>query len=310
MRIEYGPNDIQRDDSSVVTIGTFDGVHKGHQAIMRYLMSRAEARHGASTVVSFHPHPREVVQNQSVPLLTTIDERAEILSGIGIDRFIIIPFTHEFSQLSARSFVEDVLVGQVGLQEVVIGYDHVFGRNREGNAALLEEMGGECGFAVDVIPAQVVDSHVVSSSEIRHALEHGDIASATEMLGRFYRLAATVVHGDARGREIGYPTANLQLSDSRKIVPADGVYAVLVSGPSFSRRPGMMNIGVRPTVDGRYRVLEVHVIDFDGDLYGQQLNVEFVARIRDERRFASIEELAKQLSRDRARCKAALESLS
>lgn len=310
MRIEIGQEQIERNPASVVTIGTFDGVHRGHLAIMEYLMERARAQQGASTVVTFEPHPREVVQNVSVPLLTTVDERAAILREIGIDRFIVIPFTREFSRLPARAFVHDVLFKQVGLQEVVIGYDHAFGHDREGDARLLEELGRTLGFGVDVIPAQVVHSHVVSSSEVRRALQEGRVDDAASMLGRRYEASGVVVEGDARGRTIGFPTANLQVDVSRKIVPADGVYAVYVSGPGFTRRAAMMNIGVRPTVDGRRHMLEVHIIDFEGDLYGDRLRVEFARRLRDEKRFASIEELKKQLSEDRARCKAALESLS
>lgn len=310
MRVEFGFEQITRDDASVVTIGTFDGVHLGHLAIINYLLTRAKVRGGESTLVTFFPHPREVVQNRTMPILTSIEERASILEKIGLDRFVVIPFTEEFSRLSAREFVESVLVEKVGVEEVVIGYDHRFGYDREGDATLLMEMGKDLGFEVDVIPAQVVDSHVVSSSEIRRAIESGAVDRAATLLGRYYHLSGTVVQGDGRGRMIGFPTANLAISDSHKLIPADGVYAVLTSIEDGDSHWAMMNIGVRPTVDGTSRKLEVHLIDFDEDLYGQRLRVEFVARLRDEHKFASIEELTKQLSEDRLRCITALESIS
>lgn len=306
MRREHGFEEIRRDERSVITIGTFDGLHRGHQAILEYLIECAQAVDGTSTVVTFDPHPREVVRGESVPLLTTIDERAEILAGLGIDRFVIIPFTHELSRMSAPDYVRRVLVDAIGARDIVIGYDHAFGRNREGDADLLREMGKELGFGVNVIPAQVVGRHVVSSTEVRHAVEAGDVVEAASMLGRNYSVDGIVVEGDRRGREIGFPTANLKLLDPRKVTPSDGVYAVWVVDEGGGRHPGMMNIGVRPTVDGTDRRYEVHLIDFAGDLYGRRLRTEFVERTRDERRFASLDELTRQLSKDRIRCKAVL----
>lgn len=306
MRREHGFGEIRRDERSVITIGTFDGLHRGHQAILEYLIECARAVDGTSTVVTFDPHPREVVRGESVPLLTTLDERAEILARLGIDRFVIIPFTHELSQMSAPDYVRRVLVDTIGARDIVIGYDHAFGRNREGDADLLREMGKELGFGINVIPAQVVGRHVVSSTEVRHAVEGGDVIGAASMLGRYYSIDGIVVEGDRRGREIGFPTANLKLLDPRKVTPSDGVYAVWVVDEEGRRHPGMMNIGVRPTVDGTDRRYEVHLIDFDGDLYGRRLRTEFVERTRSERRFASLDKLTRQLSKDRIRCKAVL----
>ena len=310
MRVEVGFEQIRRDPSSVVTIGTFDGVHLGHLAIIRYLLERTTERDGISTLVTFYPHPREVIQGRPVPVLTTIEERAAILEKIGLDRFVVIPFTKEFSRLPAEDFVADVLVNKVGVREVVIGYDHGFGHERKGNASLLREMGPRLGFEVDVIPVQVVDSHVVSSSEIRRSIERGDVETAAALLGRRYSMIGKVVAGDGRGRTIGFPTANLEIAHPQKIIPADGVYAVLVEIEDDVLHPGMMNIGVRPTVDGTTRKLEVHLIDFEEDLYGRELRVEFVGHMRPERKFASLEELTKQLSQDRLRCKAMLEIIS
>lgn len=312
MKREYGLDQVGKDDRSVVTVGTFDGVHVGHQAILRYLQQRAAVQSGQSVVVSFDPHPREVVHGEAVPLLTTVHERSDVMEQLGIDRFIVIAFTRAFSKLDAQAFVERVLVEQVGLKEIVIGYDHGFGRGREGDSELLERLGSRHGFTVDVIPAQAVEEHVVSSTQIRKQLvDHGDVTLAAEMLGRPYRFTGTVIEGEQRGRALGFPTANLVPTHPRKVVPRRGVYAVRVAGANVpAGQGGMMNIGQRPTFDGTGQHQEVHLFDYEGALYGQDLRIEFVKRIRDERRFDGIEALKEQLSRDRVRCKAALEALS
>lgn len=312
MKREYGLDQVSRNPDSVVTVGIFDGVHRGHQAILRYLRQRSEARGGTSVVVTFDPHPREVVRGEHVPLLTTISERVDLIGSMGIDHVIVIPFTTQFARLSAEEFVEQILVDKIGLGEIVVGYDHGFGKGRAGDIQLLEQLGRKHGFSVDVIPAQAVDEHVVSSSEIRTLLiDQGDVQLAGEMLGRFYSLEGKVVRGDGRGHQIGFPTANLEVGDDRKVIPAKGVYAVLVYLPGASEKPlaGMMNIGQRPTFNGIDLRIEVHILDFDADLYGSGLRVEFVERLRDERRFSSLEELTKQLSKDEQRCKAALAAL-
>ncbi len=312
MKREHGVDQIVRDPRSVVTVGTFDGVHRGHQAILRYVLERARARGGNSVVVTFDPHPREVVHDEPVPLLTTIDERADVFASLGLDRFIVIPFTKAFAQLRGEAFVTEVLVRRIGLQEIVIGYDHAFGRGREGDSRLLERLGREHGFGVDVIPAQVVEEHVVSSTEIRTLLvEAGDVREAARLLGRPYALRGRVVRGDARGKTIGFPTANIEVAHPRKVVPRGGVYAVRVTVEGEDeRRAGMMNIGVRPTFGGGALRLEVHLLDFDADLYDRHLRVEFVERIRDERRFDGVAALVEQLSQDRTRCIEALGGVS
>ncbi|MEX0599555.1 MAG: bifunctional riboflavin kinase/FAD synthetase [Rhodothermales bacterium] len=307
MKRQFGLEQIHHDPTSVVTVGTFDGVHVGHQAILKYLAARADARGGSSVVLSFDPHPREVVHNTPVPLLTTIDERADAVERIGIDRFVTLPFTEAFSKLDAVAFVEDVLIERIGLREIVIGYDHAFGRDRQGNAELLKELGTRYGFTVDVIPPQVVEEHVVSSTEIRALLsEKGNVTLAAEMLGRPYGLHGTVVRGDGRGRKIGFPTANIAINHPRKVVPATGVYAVRVQrmtgGKAGRQLNGMMNIGYRPTFGGGEHTVEVHLLDFDEDVYGEDLRIEFVRHLREERRFESKDELVEQLSRDRSRC--------
>ena len=308
MKREIGWKDIKRDDASILTVGTFDGVHRGHQAILTYLLQRAEGRGGTSTLVSFHPHPRTVVHGQDVPLLTTVDERADLLEEYGLDRFVVVPFDQEFSSLKAREYVETVLAEGVGLQEITVGYDHRFGKGREGDVDLLREMGSEYGFDVDVIPAQYVDDHVVSSSAIRDLLrEDGDVQAAADLLGRRYRVSGIVERGEGRGRQIGFPTANLRLPP-QKLVPALGVYATLVELPDGRHQPGMMNVGRRPTFNGMNVTVEVHVLDFDGDLYGEDLSVQFVQRLREERKFESAEALAVQLSEDKSHCKRVIEA--
>lgn len=306
MRRELQPDQIERDSNSVVTVGTFDGVHVGHQAVVRYLLQRASAQDGPATVISFEPHPRAVLTGERVPLLTTPDERADLLEELGLDRFVLLPFTKEFSQIEAPDYVRDVLVDRVGMQEIIIGYDHGFGKEREGDADLLKQLAQEFDFEVDVIGAQKVEEYgVVSSSAVRRVLtEEGDAQQAEAMLGRPYALTGVVEKGEGRGQSIGFPTANVHPADERKLVPKIGVYAVRVQlEGEQERRPAMANIGRRPTFEGRDVRLEVHVLAFDGDLYGQSVRVEFARRLRDERRFDGPDQLAEQLSRDRARCR-------
>lgn len=311
MKREFGLDAVIPDDEAVVTVGTFDGVHQGHQAILHYLLKRARARNGVSTVVSFDPHPREVVHGETVPLLTTIEERAELLEAHGLDRFVVIPFTNAFARLSPEAYVEEVLLERVGLKEIVVGYDHRFGRDREGDRALLERLGTAYGFTVDVIPPREVDHDVVSSSTIRTLLaEEGDVRRATEMLGHPYALRGTVERGEGRGHALGYPTANLAMQDARKLLPKIGVYATRVqidgAGPSYG---GMMNIGRRPTFEGMNVTVEVHLLGFEGTLYGETLRVEFLQRLRDERKFDSPDALVAQLSRDEKHCRKILDAM-
>lgn len=293
---------------SVVTTGTFDGVHLGHQAIVRYLVERARQIGGVPTVVTFDPHPREVLTGHAVPLLTTLDERADALEALGVERFVVLPFSRDLSLLEPEDYVRDVLVGGVGMREIVIGYDHRFGRRARGDRALLERLAGEQGFSVDVIPEQIDGDVTVSSTEVRRLLaEAGDAERAAHLLGRPYRVVGTVVRGDQRGRRIGYPTANVQPAEPRKLVPALGVYAVRVVLADGAVAGGMMNVGRRPTfeTDGA-RTLEVHLFDTDRDLYGQRLAVEVLARLRDERRFDGVEALVAQLGRDAEAARGAL----
>ncbi len=307
MKREFGLENIRRDAASLVTVGSFDGVHLGHQQILSYLVGRAGRRAAKSVVVSFEPHPREVLEGEPMPLLTTIEERAELFEGFGLDRFIVLEFTREFSRLSAEDFVRQVLVETIGLQEIIVGYDHGFGRGRRGDTDLLREMGRELGFGVDVVSAHMVDSSAVSSSAVRRRLHAGDVRSAGELLGRSYSLEATVVRGRGRGRTIGFATANLQLRHAQKVVPGLGVYAVRVHAHG-RWHGGMMNIGRRPTFEAQDAVhLEVHLFDFDASLYGSLVAVAFVDRVRDEVAFEGPAQLKRQLKADEIRCRTILE---
>lgn len=309
MKREIGWDEIESDPNSVLTVGTFDGVHRGHQAIIEYLRTRSREQGGTSTLVSFDPHPRSVVHGKEVPLLTTVQERADILEGLGIDRLVVIPFSKDFAQLEPEKYVTEVLVQRIGLQEITVGYDHRFGRKRAGDVDLLRELGPDHGFQVDVIPPQQVDHDVVSSRRIRDVLrEEGDVEKARELLGRPYQLQGIVARGEGRGREIGYPTANLALQDARKLVPKRGVYAVRVHLPDGTRHGGMMNIGRRPTFDGMDVTVEAHLFDFEGDLYGERLSVQFVQRLRDEQKFDSPDALVMQLSEDEQHCRTIVEA--
>lgn len=299
---------IEPDRQSVVTTGTFDGVHLGHQAIVRYLVERAREVGGVPTVVTFDPHPREVLRGQPVPLLTTLDERAELLAALGVERFVVLPFSRDLSLLEPEAYVADVLAGRVGMREIVIGYDHRFGRKARGDRALLEALAPEHEFSVDVIPEQIEGDVTVSSTEIRRLLlEEGDARRASVLLGRPYRITGTVVRGDGRGRTIGYPTANVQPAEPRKLVPRLGVYAVRATLADGRQVGGMMNVGRRPTfeTDGAATV-EVHLFDVEEDLYGRPLAVDLVERLRDEQRFSGVDALVDQLGRDREAARRAL----
>jgi riboflavin kinase / FMN adenylyltransferase len=296
--------------NAILTVGAFDGVHRGHQAILEILVERARARGGTPTLVSFDPHPREVVRGETVPLLTTAVEKAALVGMLGVERTVVLPFDRAMSRMSAEEFVQHVLVDQVGMKAIVIGHDHGFGAGRRGNRDLLEKMAPELGFEVDVISAEQVEDVVVSSSTIRKILaEDGDVGSAMELLGRPYRWRGTVIEGAKRGRTIGYPTANLLAEESRKLVPLPGVYGVVVTLPTAARVGGMMNIGIRPTFGGQGLHQEVHLFDFSENLYGQVVTVEFRERLRGERRFDGIPALAEQLNLDESRCRRLLDGV-
>lgn len=298
-------DDVEHDPNTVVTVGTFDGVHAGHRAIMDTVVDKAEDRGARSVIVTFDPHPRDIINpgDAGIKLLTTLQERAEILDELGVDTMVVIPFDRDFSLLSSEEFVRDIIYDKVGVSEFVIGYDHQFGRNREGTIETIERIGKELDFDTYVVSKREVGAKTVSSTAIRNAIsEEGDMEQATEFLQRPYRLNGMVVHGDKRGKEIGYPTANIKPEHTKKIIPKNGVYAVKVriNGAWYD---GMMNIGTRPTFDGEMQTLEVHLFRFDEDIYGKEVQVRFFNRIRDEKKFSGKEELVEQLQEDERQAK-------
>ncbi len=310
--IEYYGRHVGRQPSSIVTVGTFDGVHRGHLSVLSTVVKRAAANAGIATVVTFDPHPREVTSGDIVPLITTIPERIDLLERLGIERVVVIPFDADFASLSADEYVRNVLFETIGLKEIVIGYDHSFGRSRRGDSELLESLGVDLGFIVTKLPPKRNDETVISSSAIRDLLiAEGDVSKAAELLGRHYSIRGKVVPGDGRGGTLGFPTANISVGHSRKIIPLRGVYAVQLQIHGLSGvLSGMMNVGFRPTFDGVGLRAEVHILDFSQDLYGKVLQIEFVKRIRDERKFDGIDSLREQLIDDEERCRAVLSEVS
>ena len=284
----------------VLTIGTFDGVHVGHQKILQQVKKEAEKIGGESVLFTFFPHPRMVLYPEShgLKLLQTQEEKMAKLARVGVENCIVYPFTFDFSRLSAIEFVRDILVNKLQIKKLVIGYDHQFGKNREGNIEFLKEICEVYGFEVIEIPAQDIDAVNVSSTKIRKAILNGDIARANEYLGERFELTGTIVHGQAIGKTIGFPTANIQVNSDLKLIPGNGVYAVAVSLKD-SDYIGMLNIGNRPTVnDSSDRTIEVHILDFSGEIYAEEITVKFIDKLRDEKQFKDLQELQNQLKED------------
>jgi riboflavin kinase/FMN adenylyltransferase len=293
--------------ATVITVGTFDGVHRGHRDVVERLVARSRHLKIPSVLVTFEPHPLEIVNPAAAPLLlTTHDERLEALAETGIDYLAVLPFTSKLAAFSAEDFVELVLRRRFRLRELLIGYDHGFGRQRAGNAAVLRTLGERDGFRVDVVdPVSTPDGHSVSSTSIRRAVAGGDLDRAAEALGRLYSVSGRVIGGARRGRTIGFPTLNLGPPPPRKLLPPEGVYAVRVQTPA-GPVGGMMNLGPRPTFGDSATLLETHLFDMSGDFYGAQVRIDFVTRLRETRKFASAELLSKQLAHDEREARNAL----
>lgn len=301
MRLFQGFDELEKIPNPVLTIGTFDGVHLGHQRIIQQLNEEAQKHGGESVLFTFYPHPRMVLfpESHGLKLLQTQVEKIEKLERIGLQNVIVHPFTMEFSRLTAIEFVRDYLVNKLNIKTIVIGYDHQFGKNREGSLELLKDLAPIYDFNVIEIAAQDIDDVNVSSTKIRNALKCGNIETANIFLGEPFEMNGIVQSGKQIGRSIGFPTANLDLGSSLKIVPESGVYLVRVTLTSRAEFFGMMNIGVNPTVsDNPIPTIEVNLLDFSGDLYGQELQVKVLSRLRDEVKFDNLEELKNQLSKD------------
>ena len=285
---------------TVVTDGMFDGVHLGHQQILQQVAREGKKLGIPSVLVSYWPHPRHVLSDQEdkLMILTTLAEKAELIEKQGIDYMLVLPFTKEFSSQSHISFVQEVLVDGLHTKKLIVGYNHRFGQNRLGDFTYLQSAGDHYGFDLQEISQQEIEEIAISSTKIRYALQHQLVATANQFLGRLYSFVGRVEEGDKRGRTIGYPTANLILEDANKLVPGDGVYATWATVEG-KRYQSMTNIGFRPTVDGKSHKIEAHLLDFEGDLYGKEVELEFAAPIREEQKFAGLEALKQQLGLDR-----------
>ena len=300
MIVHYGIDSLTPLSYAVVTSGTFDGVHLGHQKILQRLNEVARSHAGGQSVVmTYWPHPRTVVSNdsQNLRLLSTLEEKITLLEQAGVDHLVVIPFTRSFSQLTSEEFIRQILIGALGTRKLVIGYDHRFGRDREGGFDYIKAHQAEYGFEVEEIPRQDLEAVAISSSKIRTALSEGHIDAATRFLGRNYSLTGTIVKGRQLGRTIGFPTANLQIDDAVKLIPANGVYAVDVEqgGQTYG---GMLNIGFRPTVAGDHQTIETYIFDFDKDIYGEHMTLRFRAFLRPEQKFNGLPALMEQLHLD------------
>lgn len=283
---------------TILTIGTFDGVHIGHQKIIERLNQIKVTIEGKSAILTFFPHPRRVLNKKNeLKMLTTIDEKIQLLKNLGLDHLIIEPFTEEFSQLSAKEFVENILVDRLRIKTLVIGYDHQFGKNREGDFKQLQKYGEAFDFKLESIPAQDIDNVAISSTKIRNAVNEGDILKANSFLGYNYLLTGEVVKGKGLGRKIKFPTINIQINEDYKLIPKTGVYIVQTSIEN-SIVYGIMNIGYRPTINGKTQTIEVHLIDFQEDLYGKKIQIEILNRLRDEQKFDSLVSLTQQIQKD------------
>ena len=292
----------------VLTIGTFDGVHLGHRQILSQLKTEASRIDGETVIITFHPHPRKIVNaSKPIHLLNTIEEKIELLSALEIDHLVIVPFDERFSQLTAHDYIEQFLVEKFQPHTIIIGYDHHFGKGRTGNYLLLEEYSAKLGFKLIEISPHIIHEITVSSTSIRDSLQQGDVAEANNLLGYDYFFEGRVIEGNKLGRTLGYPTANLEIDDKEKLVPANGIYVVEAileesrgdSAGSTNRMRGMMSIGIRPTInDGKF-MIEVNLFDFDEDIYGRTLRVYVKKYLRPEAKFENLDALKKQLAIDR-----------
>lgn len=316
--------------NAVITIGTFDGVHLGHRQVIRELKQEALSVGGETVIITFHPHPRKIVSSAilGIRLINTLDEKIELLEQLGVDHLVIVPFTEAFAHQTAEEYVKDFVVARFRPHTIIIGYDHRFGRDRQGDYRLLEKRAADYHYRLKEIPKHILDNISISSTNIREAIIHNDIETANRLLGYEFFFSGEVVHGDKLGRQLGYPTANLKIPEEEKIIPGDGIYAVyaevnsewstvsedgsspveqaLVHNESYSlpthpslRYKGMMSIGFRPTVDGTKRVIEVNIFDFNEAIYGRTLRVYVKTYLRAEIKFDSLEKLVQQIDQDK-----------
>jgi riboflavin kinase / FMN adenylyltransferase len=299
MKVYHSLNNFQKIDKAVVTIGTFDGVHLGHQKILSRLKESADKINGETVVLTFFPHPRMVLQpTADLKLLNTLEEKIDLLASFKIDHLIIHPFSVEFSELSSSEFIKDILVDNIGVKKLIIGYDHHFGKNREGSFEQLKQSAPLYKFEIEEISKHDIENIAVSSTKIRNAIIKGETNTASKFLGYPYFLTGKVVKGNQLGRKLGFPTANIEIEEKYKLIPAEGIYAVNVISDGEKFR-GMLSIGKNPTIPGKGSSIEVNIFNFDKDIYGSKIRVEFILRMRDELKFENLEQLQNQLHIDK-----------
>ena len=302
MKVHYDIEQLPEFRNAIITIGTFDGVHMGHRQIIDKLKAEAKANDGETVIITFHPHPRKVVSSAilGIRLINTLSERIEILTQLGINHLVVVPFTEVFANQPAEDYIKNFLVDKFHPHTIIIGYDHRFGRDRLGDYRLLEKKAIEFNYQLKEIPKHVLENIAISSTNIRQAILHNDIATADTLLGYEFFFSGVVVQGDKIGRKLGYPTANLKINDDEKIIPGNGIYAVYTQPEGYTERlKGMMSIGFRPTVDGKKRVVEVNIFDFNKEIYGQTLKVFVKKYLREEIKFNGLEELVQQMDQDK-----------
>jgi riboflavin kinase/FMN adenylyltransferase len=315
LKIYHQLSDFKKLDNAIVTIGTFDGVHYGHQKIIKRLCELAKSSGGESVILTFFPHPRMIIdpENQDLKLINTIKEKAEILANLGVDHLIITPFTRDFSNLSATEYIKNILIDTIGTKQIIVGYDHRFGKDRKGGMKELEECAVLYNYTIEEIPEQDINDVAVSSTKIRKALLDGDVALAETYLGYHFSISGPVIKGDKIGRTIGFPTANIFVEETYKLIPSDGIYAVTVemtaeagaeslesqSTTHNSHYRGMAYIGQRPTINGMTRNIEVNIFDFNREIYGQTIKMNFLKFLRHDVKFTGLEALTLQLHQDK-----------
>lgn len=302
MKVHFDTDNLPEFRNAVITIGTFDGVHMGHRQIIDKLKSEAKANDGETVIITFHPHPRKVVSSTilGIRLINTLDEKTELLDQLGIDHLVVVPFTDAFANQPAEDYIRNFLIEKFHPHTIIIGYNHRFGRDRLGDYRLLEKKAEKYKIRVKEIPKHILENISISSTNIREAILHGDIATADTLLGYEFFFSGIVVHGNKLGRKLGYPTANLKISDEEKIIPGNGIYAVYArTEDSPERKKAMMSIGFRPTVDGKTRVIEVNIFDFDEEIYDQTLKVYVKKYLREEIKFDGLDALVEQIGKDK-----------
>ena len=302
MKIYKSIDQYNESKSSVVTIGTFDGVHKGHQKVFNKVINASKQSNLSSVVLTFFPHPRIILNKYNdIKMIDTLDEKIDHLEKIGIDHLVIHPFDKKFSLLSADQFIKDYLVEKLKLKHIIIGYDHRFGKGREASITDLKEYSSEFNFVVDEIDAQEIEKIAISSTKIRKSINEGDLETTRVYLGRFFSLTGKVVKGDGLGKQIDYPTANIKIEENYKIIPKDGVYYIKTTIDNKLYN-GMMNIGHRPTIGSKEKSIEVNLFNFNRDIYDKIISINVIKKIRDEKKFSSIEALKAQLAKDQEHC--------